>query len=357
MNEIQSKELQKIIGKIKPVDRDAIDRAVQKWNLLAKPLGSLGLLEDAISRIAGIRSDTDVYLADPVLLVFCADNKVVSRGISQSNHKVTEAVARALGAGESTVNYLAKRSECRVIPINVGMMSAGPFSGVEEALVKQAADDISIGPAMSRFEAEEAVLVGVRAVQKQVKQGADLILLGEMGIGNTTSTAAVSAALLGMSAKEMTGKGAGLSEEGFQKKVRVVEETIRVNRPDGKDPLDVISKVGGLDIAAMCGACLAGAYLRVPVVLDGVISCAAALCAKGLCPEVTDYLLASHTSKEPAAVGLLDRLGLHAPIQGELRLGEGTGAVLWLALVRPVLDLYQSGHTFDKLGMDAYVPL
>ena len=349
--------LEKILAGIRSADRQAEEEARRKWASLAKPLGSLGQLEDALIRIAGVTGSADITLDRRTLIVLCADNGVVARGVSQSDASVTAAVAAALGKGVSTVNYMARDAGCAVRPVDIGMLSHGPMPGVEDRAVRPGTADIAAGPAMTAEECVRAVETGIELARQEKEAGTDILLLGEMGIGNTTTACAVACALLGQEPRELAGRGAGLSDEGLSRKIAAVESALAVNRPDPEDPLDVLRKVGGLDLAGLCGLCLGGAYYRLPVLLDGVIACAAALCAVGLCPASGDALLASHVSAEPAAGLLLESLGLRAPIAADLRLGEGGGAVAALKLLDTALSVYASGHTFARLGIEAYQEL
>ena len=278
----------------------------------------------------------------------------MAQGVSQSDHHVTSAVAKALGEGNSTVNYMASAAGCRVLPVNVGMKEGDDLPGVRAACIQRGSGDISLGPAMSRQDCERALLLGTDLVREEKEKGSDILLLGEMGIGNTTSSAALASVLLQEEPSWICGRGAGLSDQGLKRKIEVIQKALDQNRPDPKDPLDCLSKVGGFDLAALTGACLGAAYYGIPLLLDGVISCAAALCAARLAENCKKALLASHLSSEPAAALLLKELELKAPISAGLHLGEGSGAVLALQLLKEVLAVYNSGHTFGHLGIEAY---
>ena len=325
------------------------------WDNLAKPLGSLGLLEEDIIQIAALRGNADVRLAKRTLLVLCADHGVTAQGVSQSDHSVTTAVAAALGRGDSTVNHLAKTADCRVVPVDVGMCDDTP-QGVMNRKIMRGTDDMTKGPAMTREACEQAIRCGMDLAKAEAESGTDILLVGEMGIGNTTAAATVACALLSLAAEETVSRGAGLSDEGLQKKKQAVKTALRVNEPDPDDPADVLAKVGGLELAAICGICLGGARYQIPVLLDGVITNAAALCAVRMNAAVRQALLASHVSTEAAAAKLLDVLQLKPLICAGLHLGEGSGAVLALPLLDAALAVYHSGHTFDALGIDAYKP-
>lgn len=330
--------------------------AGRRWDSLAKPLGSLGLLEDAIVQIAALTGSADVNLSRRTLLVFCADNGVVAQGVTQSDSSVTAVVARALAAGESTVCPMARVANCRVIPVDVGILDFPGAPGVLDRRVRNGTADITQGPAMSREECIRAMETGMELVRVQKEAGVSILAAGEMGIGNTTTSSAVASVLLGRSPVEMTGRGAGLSDAGLARKIAAIERAISVNRPDPDDPVDVLSKVGGLDLAALCGVYLGGAKYRVPVLLDGFISAAVALCAVRLWPKCSGALIASHVSAEPAGALLLEALNKKPLITAQMRLGEGSGAVAALPLLDMALAVYSSGHTFTEMGMEPYIP-
>ena len=349
-------ELRSILNRIGPPDERARAEAKRRWDSLAKPLGSLGLLENAVEKLAALRSTADLDELRPALAVFCADNGVVARGVSQCGSAVTGKVAAALAEDRSSVSPMAKAAGCRVIPVDVGILDFAGHPGVLDRRIRNGTGDISMGPAMSREECLAAVTAGAELAAALAGEGTELLLIGEMGIGNSTTAAAVTAALLGLPAEAVAGRGSGLSDAGLARKRTAIERALRVNEPDPADPVDVLSKVGGLDLAAMCGAFLGAAACRRGAVIDGMISAAAALCAARICSTATAAMFASHVSAEPAGALLLRTLGLEAPISAGLRLGEGSGAVLLLPLLRMALLEYNSGQSFERLGIEAYVP-
>ncbi len=339
-----------------PREEEARQAAHRQWASIAKPLDSLGLLETAVEDIAALTLDHRVDLSRRSLLLLCADNGVLAQGVAQSGHEVTAAVARNAGANRSSVCKMAAVAGCRVVPVDMGMKEPGPIPGVLDRRLGDGTGDITQGPAMTRAQAERAILTGAELALEQKAAGVGLLATGEMGIGNTTTSAAVACALLGGSPAEMTGRGAGLSDAGLERKLRAVETALAHNRPDPADPVDVLVKVGGFDIAGMCGIFLGGAAGRVPVLMDGFISTAAALCALRLCPGAGKAMLASHVSAEPAGRRLLDALGKRPLITAGMRLGEGTGAVAAIPLLDMALALYSDGTTFGSTGIEAYTP-
>ena len=343
-------------NKIAAPDAAARAAAQARWDGLAKPLGSLGLLEEAGVRIAALTGCADVRIPVRRLLVFCADNGVVAQGVTQTDDSVTAAVAHALAAGESTVCAMARIADCAVVPIDVGMRGFAGASGILDRRIRSGTADITAGPAMTRAECLRAIQAGADLAADYKRAGVSILAAGEMGIGNTTTSSAVASVLLNRPPVQVTGRGAGLSDAGLSRKAAAIETAIRVNRPDVDDPVDVLHKVGGLDLAALCGLYLGCAQHRVPVLLDGFISAAAALCAVRICPAARCAMLASHVSAEPAGAMVLGALGLQPLITAGMRLGEGSGAVAALPLLDMALAVYHSSQTFGHLGIAPYVP-
>ena len=347
-------ELDRLLASVPLPDAAAGETARARWDALAKPLGSLGLLEDAVAQIAALTGSADVCLDRRTLLVFCADNGVVQRGVTQCGSAVTASVAGDLAAGHSAVSPMARLANCEVLPVDVGMATEAPVPGVPDRRVQTGTNDISTGPAMTRDACRRTIETGAALAMEQARQGVRILLVGEMGIGNTTTAAAVAAALLELDPENVVGRGAGLSDAGLSRKREVVRAALRVNQPDAEDPVDVLAKVGGLDLAAMCGAYLGAAAARLPVLMDGSISSVAALCAVRLCPAAAHAILASHVSPEPAAQTVLDALGKRPLLTAGLRLGEGSGAVAALPLLDMALAVYHSGETFARRGIEPY---
>lgn len=345
-----------LLNTITPPDEVARAEARRRWNDCAKPLGSLGLLETALEDIAALTGSADIRLDRRAVLVLCADNGVVSQGVTQSPSSVTGLVAKQLAARRTSVCRMAQAARCQVVPVDVGILDFQEMPGVLSRRIGNGTGDISQGPAMTRRQAEQALHTGMELVREQQALGVDLLATGEMGIGNTTTSSAVACVLLGRPAEEMTGRGAGLSDQGLQKKTAAIRRALEVNRPDPSDPLDILQKVGGFDIAAMCGVFLGGALYRVPVLIDGLISAVAALCALRLCPAAGKAMLASHVSAEPAGGLVLEALGKQPLITAGMRLGEGTGAVAAMPLLDLALAVYRESYTFEEGGIEAYQP-
>lgn len=349
--------LQERLRRIGPGDEEARNEARRRWNDCAKPLGSLGLLEKAIEDIAALTASADIRLERRAAAVLCADNGVVAQGVAQSPSSVTAVVARELAAGRTSVCRMAQAARCRVVPVDMGILDFPETPGILSRRAGNGTGDISLGPAMTRAQAEQAVLSGMDLVRELKAQGVEILAAGEMGIGNTTTSSAVACALLDRPPEELTGRGAGLSDDGLRRKVQAVRRALERNRPCPEDPIGVLAKVGGFDLAGLCGLFLGGALYQVPVMMDGVISAAAALCALRLCPAAGKALLASHVSAEPAGRLLLEALGKRPLICAEMRLGEGTGAVAALPLLDMALAVYREAYTFEEGGLEPYRPL
>ncbi len=326
-------------------------QACMRWDNVAKPLHSLGRLEDLIAQIAGIQETADVQISPRCVLVFCGDHGVVEEGVTQSGQEVTAAVAGAVIEGTANVNLMAK-GLADVFAVDMGM--ARDVAGTIVRKTAYGTKNMAKGPAMTREQAEAAVCAGMELVGEMKKKGYLMAAVGEMGIGNTTASTAICCSLLHLSPEEVTGRGAGLSDAGLSRKRRAIAAALERNQPDGEDPMDVLSKVGGFEIAGMAGAFLGGMVYRMPIVMDGVISAVAALVAARLCPEAKAFMIPSHMSREPAAERILSELDLQPILHADMALGEGTGAVALFPLLDMALRVYGGVHTFEHLGIDAY---
>ena len=331
--------------------------AHDRWATLAHPLGSLGLLETAIEDIAALTGDSVIDLKPRFAVVMCADNGVVCRGVTQTDSGVTAIVARNLAAGRTAVCRMANLAACQVLPVDMGIKDFNRCDGVLDRRVGNGTGDITVGSAMTRRQAERAIQTGIDTVFALKNQGARLIAAGEMGIGNTTTAAAVTSVLLGIDPEAVTGRGAGLSGEGLKRKISAVKQAIFVNNPNKNDIIELLSKVGGYDIAGMCGLYIGGAIHRVPIIIDGAISAAAALCAMRLDGRAGQAMIASHVSAEPMGRLLLDSLGKRPVITADMRLGEGTGAVALMPLLDMAAAVYSESYTFDEGKIPAYQPM
>ena len=348
-------ELKTLLSGITPPDEAARAAAHAHWAGLAKPLGGLGALEALLEDAAALTGSAALDVSRRAVLVLCSDNGVVAQGVSQTDQSVTRAVAENLVARRTSVCQMARTAHCDVVPVDMGM-AGDPVPGVADCRIAAGTADFTQGPAMTRAQAVEAVGRGIRLVQEQKAAGVQLLATGEMGIGNTTTSSAVAAVLLGQPVERMTGRGAGLSDEGLARKVDAICRGILRNEPDPTDPLDVLAKLGGFDLAGLCGVFLGGALEGVPVVMDGFISGVAALCAVRLCPAAAKAVFASHCSSEPAARLVLDALGKAPLLTAGLHLGEGTGAVASLPLWDMALSVYDHCYSFAEGGITPYTP-
>lgn len=342
------------ITRIVPADRTAMEAARQHWNCIAKPIGSLGLLEKAVIRIAGMTGNPRVQIENRCAVILCADNGVVAEGVTQTDSEVTGIVAKAIAEGTSNISRMAQTFGARVLPVDIGMRSDTGHPGILPRKIARGTANIAEGAAMTREQAEAALSVGIDLVKELKEQGVQIVVTGEMGIGNTTTSSALASVLLNKPAKEVTGRGAGLDRAGLNRKIEVIKRALAVNQPDPRDPMELLSCLGGFDIAGMAGLFLGGAIYHMPIIIDGLISAAAAVLAARIAPLSKDYMLASHVSKEPAGQALLEELGLKPIIFGELCLGEGTGGILLLPLLDGALSVYHSAHRFEELPMESY---
>ena len=350
----REEELGIIIDGIENLDNAAMEIARKKWNSIAKPLHSLGKLEEHIIRIAGITGNAEVELKNRALIAMCADNGVVEEGVTQTGQEVTAIVAENFLEGATSVAIMCQSAEVDLFPIDIGMVRD---TRVPNYKVAYGTKNMVKEPAMTREEALQAILTGVHLVKEKKEAGYQILATGEMGIGNTTTSSAVASVLLNRDPAVMTGKGAGLDDDGLKRKIHVIEDAIGRYNLRQSDVLTVMASVGGYDIAGLCGLCIGGARYHIPVVLDGFISGVAALCAVRLIPTVADYLIPSHVSKEPAAHYVLDELGLSPLITCDMCLGEGTGAVAFLPVLDMALAVYEKMSTFSDIHIDDYEEL
>lgn len=345
---------EKILEEIKPVDETILSQAEQKFQSLAMPLHSLGKLQDIVISLCGIQKNISPTINKRALLVFCADNGVVAQGVSQVGPEVTTAVAKSLCAGTTVMCQMANFANCAVFPVDIGMKSPFSHENLLERSINQGTADFTYGAAMSREDAIKSIEIGIELAFTMKEKGYQLLCTGEMGIGNTSTAAALTSVLLDLSPELVTGLGAGLSSDGFSRKKQVISQGITLNSPNKDDVIDVLSKVGGFDIGGMIGLMLGSAYLGLPCVVDGYISDVSAYCAVKLCPYVKDYLIFSHRSYEKGANFLLEKMNASPILDGNFRLGEGSGCMALLPLLDMGLALFQDGITFSEMNIDAY---
>jgi nicotinate-nucleotide--dimethylbenzimidazole phosphoribosyltransferase len=346
------RRLQDLIDRVGPLDQAALVEARLRQDQLTKPSGSLGRLERLATQVAGITGDSRPRLTHKVVIVVAGDHGVTAEGVSAYPSEVTGQMVRNFASGGAAINVLARRAGARVLVVDVGVSEVlPPELRIVHRNVAPGTANMALGPAMTRAQALQAIAVGLDVVDAESARGVDVICLGEMGIGNTTATSAIVATLTASTVAEVTGRGTGIDDATWQHKVEIIEQALRVNRPDRHDPLDVLAKVGGLEIAALVGVILGSAARRLPVIVDGFITTAAALVAAELCPAARSYLIAAHRSVERGHAAALEHLELEPLLALDMRLGEGTGAALGLFIVDAALALLDEMATFEDAGI------
>ena len=332
------------------------------WDGIAKPIDGLGRIEDIICRIGAVQGDLSCDIKKRALIIMCADNGIVEEGVSQCGSYVTREVASWMGAKKSSVSHLAGAVGIDTLAVDVGIKGSSTPEGVLPYKVCNGTKNFLKEPAMTGEQCKKAIAVGKDMAKQCKKDGYTILALGEAGIGNTTTSAALIAILLGLEAEKVCGRGAGLSEEGLKKKRFVVNEAKRLYRslmepgkkPDEKKTFEALCAVGGADIAALTGICIAAVDEGLPVVLDGIITAAAALCACLIRPDAADCLIASHMGREKGMAYVFSELSLKPVIDAELAIGEGCGAVLLFPLLDAALSLYRGGIRFADSAVEQY---
>ncbi|MDR6226099.1 nicotinate-nucleotide--dimethylbenzimidazole phosphoribosyltransferase [Desmospora profundinema] len=343
--------IEETILSIPPLDEKTQTKARHHVDNLTKPLGALGRLEEVVVRLAGMTGEIIPVIDRKMTVVMCGDHGVVEEGVSAYPGDVTALMIQNFSRGKAAVNVLSRQfgADVRVVDVGSRLEEAPPDVWVRK--VRSGTANMAVGPAMTREEAEQAVKIGIDVAKQLKEEGVQLVATGEMGIGNTTAASALAAVFTEREVSEVVGRGSGLDDTGLERKCRVVKEALRVNRPDPRDPLDALAKVGGLELAGLAGLVLGAASERLPIVVDGFIATAAALTAVRMAPAAREYLLASHLSQEPAHGWLLAELRLVPLIQAGMRLGEGSGAVLTFPLLDGAVATAREMATFADLGL------
>lgn len=339
---------------IEKPDEEIRRQVLQNWDAVAKPIDGMGRFETLTAQIGAVNGTDKIDISQKAVIIMCADNGIVEEGISQSGQEVTTAVAEKMAEKQSSVGRMAKVIGADTIPVDIGINRTEKIEGVLNRKIRCGTRNFRREPAMTEEEAVRAIFTGIDVVWECKKKGYQILATGEMGIGNTTTSSAVTAALLNCGADEVTGKGAGLTEEGLIHKRQIIAEAIKKYELYKAEPIRVLAAVGGLDIAGLAGVCIGGALFHIPVVLDGVISLAAALLAERILPGTREYLLPSHKGKEPAVTRLMKELELEPVIDGRLALGEGTGAVMMFALLDMAVSVYRDRTTFADIRIEQY---
>jgi len=345
-------KLEQTIAAIGPLDEAAMEAARQRQDMLTKPRGSLGRLEELSIQVAGIQGRARPEVSAKTIFVMAGDHGCVAEQVSAYPQEVTAQMVANFGAGGAAINVLARQVGARVVVVDIGVAGEyDPGLGIVVRKIGRGTRNLAEGPAMSREQARQCLEVGIEVLASELERGLHLAATGDMGIGNTTASAAIVAAFTGLPPSVVTGRGTGIDHARFEKKVAVVERALSLNQPDPADPLDVLAKVGGFEIGGLAGVVLAAAAHRLPVVVDGLISGAAALIAAQLAPQARDYLIAGHCSVEPGHEAALAHLDLEPVLELQMRLGEGTGAALAMAVVEAAVRTLNEMATFAGAGI------
>ncbi|HNZ63123.1 MAG TPA: nicotinate-nucleotide--dimethylbenzimidazole phosphoribosyltransferase [Bacillota bacterium] len=344
------------MGSIAAPNRERERKALFRWNSLCKPIGSFGTLETIVARFAGLSPGEEIQLTPRAVFVFSADNGIVAEGVSQTGQEVTAQVVRNMADGLATINILGRKTDCAVIPVNLGVADLEPdYEGVVHTpVMAKGTKNFAVEDAMSEEEMMMAVRIGMELAISAVSKGYKLLIAGEMGIGNTSTSTAMLSALTGRSPADLAGRGAGLSDEGLQRKIQVLTEALAARAPDRYNAFDVLKKVGGLDIAAMIGFYAGAALSGTPVILDGLITLVAALTLVRLTPEARTVLIASHMPSEKGGEVALRELALTPYLDMNMRHGEGTGALMLLPVIDCARAVYLESQTFDEGCVEPY---
>lgn len=344
--------LQQTIEKVEDLDQEMLVKARERVDSLIKPPKSLGKLEDIAVQLSGITKELFPAVNQKVMIVMAADHGVYEEGVTSNPQEVTIEQTLNIAKGITGVGTIAKVSGAKIVAVDIGIKEDIPSdAGVIIRKIKKGTDNMAKGPAMTREEAIKALEVGIEIATKEIQQGANLLGTGEMGISNTTPSTAILSVLANCDPKEITGRGAGLGKGGLVHKIEVIRNAITINQPNSADGIDVLAKVGGLEIGGMAGVMLAAAANRVPVVVDGLISTASALIATTIEPKVKDYLITSHATDEPGGKKASELLGKEPMLKMNMCLGEGSGAALAFPIIEAACSMMKNMPTFEDVGM------
>lgn len=340
------------IKEIRPLDESAMSAARERQNMLTKPAGSLGRLEELSIQLAGISGKAIPSIKEKVIITMAGDHGVVAESVSAFPQEVTPQMVLNFLAGGAAINVLARHIGARVVIVDMGVANEIPVN--EKLLVRRVAagtKNIAVGAAMTRTQGEESIQSGIEIALAEISKGADIIGTGDMGIGNTTPSAAIACALMKQPPEIIAGRGTGVDDSGLHRKISAIKRALDVNKPNINDGLDVLTKVGGFEIGGLAGVMLGAASRHVPVMVDGFISTAAAMIAVALAPQCRDYLIAAHRSKETGHQLMLEWLGLKPLLDFDLRLGEGTGAALGISMADAACKILAEMATFAEAGV------
>ncbi|MCK9602869.1 MAG: nicotinate-nucleotide--dimethylbenzimidazole phosphoribosyltransferase [Candidatus Omnitrophica bacterium] len=343
------KKINQVTKKIRALDEKLLKKTQARLDSLTKPLGSLGRLEELAKQISGITGKENPILKNKVIFTLAADHGVTEEGISAYPKEVTAQMVYNFLNGGAGINVLAKHAKARVVVVDIGVASKlRPSSKLVIKKINYGTKNMSKGPAMTRAEAIKAIETGIKIFESEFRKSIDIIGTGEMGIGNTTAASAITASIIQKPVEEITGRGAGLNDEGLNNKIRIIKKSLAINDPDYNDPIDILSKVGGFEIGGLAGIILAAASRKVPIVIDGFISGSAALLAYKIEPKTKDYMIASHCSVEKGHKVILEYIGIKPLLDLNLRLGEGTGAALGINIAEAATKILTEMATFKS---------
>lgn len=343
--------MEETIKKIGALDEHAISAARARQDILTKPAGSLGTLEDISTKVAGITGNAMPEMKDKLIITMAGDHGVTDDGVSAYPKAVTAQMVYNFLNDGAAINVLARHAGARVVIVDMGVAVDFTHERLVSKKIAYGTANMAKGPAMTYEDAVRSIEAGIEVFESEAKKGVDIVGVGDMGIGNTTSSSAIVAVITGEAVKKVTGRGTGIDDAGLEKKIAVIEEAIRVNKPNNKDAIEVLAKVGGFEIGGMAGVILAAASHSVPVVIDGFISGTAALVAYGIAPAVKDYMIAAHRSVERGHSVTLDYIGLKPLLDLDMRLGEGTGAALGISIVDAACKILGEMATFEDAGV------
>ena len=343
--------INKTIDSIGTLNQEVMDKAQVRLNSLLKPEGSLGELESIAKKLAGINGEVINFINKKAIIAMCSDNGVLEEGVASHPKDVSYLVAGTMAKGISGVATLAKHAGSDLKIVDIGLDKEMDTPGIIDRKIRMGTSNIAKGPAMSRDEAVQAINAGIEITNEAIKEGVNLLGTGEVGIGNTTTSSAILYALTGGNLDELVGRGAGLTDEGLVIKKKVIKNAVELNKPDSNDPIDILAKVGGFDIAGLVGCYLAAAAGRTPIVIDGFISGTAAVIALKIKPESLNFMFASHISEEPGAKTINEILNLEPMLKMNMRLGEGTGCALAFNIIEAATVIMSKMGTFADIGM------
>ncbi|HCJ58993.1 nicotinate-nucleotide--dimethylbenzimidazole phosphoribosyltransferase [Lutispora sp.] len=345
------KDLNEILEGIEGSYEHAKIKAKERLDNLAKPLGSLGQLEEIAIRLSGITGKISNPMTNKQLIIMSADNGVVEEGVSSCPQNITAIQTINFIRGVTGVGVLAKHAGAKLKVVDIGINADIDYPGLYKRKIRKSTWNMAKGPAMTREEGLKAIETGINMVEEAFREGAQVLGTGEMGIGNTSTSSAIIMAFTGCDADEVVGKGSGLTGEGFENKKKIITQALKINNPDKNDPIDVLSKVGGFDIGGMAGCFIGAAYYRLPVLIDGLISAAAALLAYELNPMTADYMFTSHCSAEPGYKTIIDILGLKPMLNLDMRLGEGSGCAIAFNILEAADEVITNMATFEEASI------